>query len=317
MTETALRSSTTSDLATIFDASRRHLFGVAYRLLGSATEAEDVVQDAWMRVRDVDPATLDAPVAYFTTVVSRLALDVLRSARVSREAYVGPWLPEPVPTADLVTDVQGDALRADDVSTAMLLLLERLTPDERATFVLHEAFDYPYDDIAHILHKSTPAVRQISKRARQHLAEKRARFTVDRDEQHRLASAFLAATREGDLTALKRVLSSDVTATGDGGANRLAARRILHGRDNVVRLIVGLRAKYLPITTYSETHVNGSPALAVWLFDVLDQVIVPIAGDGAIVEVHTIRAPEKLDRVRRTVTPPPGLIPLPPGFVIR
>lgn len=223
-----------------FQAVRPRLFGIAYRMLGSATEADDVVQDAWVRWQGTDRAAVRQPAAFLATTVTRLAINVLESARSRREAYVGPWLPEPVATDG---DPTLGAERAEAMSLAVLLLLERLTPAERAAFVLHEAFDYPYRQIAEVLEISEANARQLATRARAHLDRERT-AEVAPAEQQRLLAAFIAAAQHGDLEALEAVLAEDVVALSDGGGVVLAARKPVIGRERVAHFLLGVLEKY-------------------------------------------------------------------------
>lgn len=295
-----------------FEAHRQHLFGVAYRLLGSASEAEDVVQDAWLRTREVGASTIQSTEAYLTTVVTRLALDHLRSARQKREVYVGPWLPEPVLTTDLAPPPGQHVEREEDVSTAFLMLLERLTPEERATYVLREAFDYPYDDIAAVLHKSTPAVRQISSRARKHITEARARYRVSKPERDRLAGAFLQAVSTGDLHQLQSLLVDSAVAIADAGASRQSARRPIFGADRISRWLAGLSGKAFSLTEMTLEEVNGVTAGLFWGEGELQLVMLPYATDEGIERIHMIRSIEKLAWITERIRARDGALPTAP-----
>ena len=214
-----------------FQAVRPRLFGIAYRMLGTATEADDVVQDAWVRWQGTDHSAVREPAAFLATIVTRLAINALDSARARREVYVGPWLPEPVATEG---DPTLGAERAEAMSLAVLLLLERLTPAERAAFVLHEAFDYPYRQIAEVLEIGEANARQLASRARAHLDRERT-AEVTPAEQQRLLAAFIAAAQDGDLEALEAVLADDVVALSDGGGVVLAARKPVTGPERVAQ----------------------------------------------------------------------------------
>ncbi|WP_278265829.1 RNA polymerase sigma-70 factor [Nocardia sp. AG03] len=219
---------------------RRLLFATAYRMLGTVTDAEDILQDAWLTWHAVDQATVDHPKAYLVRAVTNLALNRLTSARVTRERYVGPWLPEPVLTSP---DIAEDTAMADTVSTAMLVVLETLTPVERAVFLLREVFGYSHAEIADTLDRSEASVRQIAHRARDHVRSRRPRFDTDRAARARVTERFMAACAGGDLNALMDLLAPDVTCWSDGGGVVTAARRPMHGPDHVARWILGVLAK--------------------------------------------------------------------------
>src|SRR6266850_4293230 len=224
----------------LFQANRPLLFGVAYRMLGSASDAEDVVQDAWLRYAAAPPSDLRSPKAYLTTIVTRLCLDRLKSARAAREEYVGPWLPEP-----LVTD-QGrrpdeSVARAESVTLAFMVLLETLSPEERAVFLLREVFDHEYDEIAGMLDTSPANCRQLFHRAKARIADRRPRFRDAAGEKRPLISRFVAALRDGDAAELTRVLAEDVGFWSDGGGKVLAARRPVFGREHVAAMLAGFK----------------------------------------------------------------------------
>ncbi|WP_208644055.1 RNA polymerase sigma-70 factor [Nocardia neocaledoniensis] len=223
-----------------FLAHRRLLFATAYRMLGTVTDAEDVLQDAWLKWNDTDRAAVDHPKAYLVRTVTNLALNRLTSARATREAYVGPWLPEPVLTSP---DIAEDTALADTVSTAMLVVLETLTPIERAVFLLREVFGYSHAEIAAALERPEPTVRQIVHRAKNHVRSRRPRFDTDKAARAHITEQFMAACAGGDLNALMDLLAPDVTCWSDGGGVVTAARRPLHGPDHVARWILGVLAK--------------------------------------------------------------------------
>jgi RNA polymerase sigma-70 factor (ECF subfamily) len=243
-----------------FDELRPSAFAIAYRMLGSVSEAEDVVQEGFLRLHRAREGgeRIESPRAYLSTVVSRLALDELRSARVRRETYVGEWLPEP-----LVASVEDDPARkaemADSLSLAFLVLLESLSPEQRAAFLLREVFDEPYDRIAEIVGTSEQNARQLATRARRHVDERRPRFEASREQQEKLATRFFAAAEEGDLGGLEELLAHDVVLHGDGGGKVPSIKRAIHGRAKVARtLIAGLRAgARLRDFTLRRAVVNG------------------------------------------------------------
>jgi RNA polymerase sigma-70 factor (ECF subfamily) len=241
----------------IFEQHRGRLFGIAYRMLGSATEAEDVVQDAWLRWDAADGDAVREPAAFLATITTRLALTALDSARARREVYVGPWLPEPVTTAG---DPQLGAETAEALSLAMLLLLERLTPAERAAYVLHEAFAYPFREVAQVLETSEANARQLATRARSHLARERS-AEVSTAERERLLAAFLGAAQSGDLASLEAMLTDDVESISDGGGVVGAARRVVSGRAKVAQLILGVLEKFAQGIAMTSVVVNGETAM--------------------------------------------------------
>ena len=282
-----------------FEVHRQKLFGVAYRMLGSASEAEDVVQDAWLRYDAVAKDSIRSPEAFLTTIVTRLCLDRLKSARATREEYVGPWLPEPLLTDGRAGPEQSAAL-AESVSLAFMVLLETLTPEERATFLLREIFEYDYESIAEML-KTTPAnCRQLFHRAKVHLQDRKPRFREDTRRKHELVGRFLAALRDGDAAGFTSVLTADVALWSDGGGKVLAARRPIFGRDHVIQLMVGIRRTAssmgydLTQLAMQIVDVNGELALALRLAGRVDSIYTfEFAADG-ITALRIIRNPDKL-----------------------
>lgn len=253
--------------ADAFEEHRPLLFGVAYRMLGSAAEAEDVVQDAFIRFRTARPVEVRSPRAYLITIVTRLALDVLGSARTRREQYVGHWLPEPIPTyAGRGPGSPEWAVEQDEsISMAFLVLMERLTPVERAVVVLREAFDYDYHEIAEVVEKSTAACRQVFHRAKQHLGERPASDPAAEVDVSTLVTRFKDALAEGDVPAMMEVIAPDATAIGDGGGFIPSGPHPVHGSDRIARLLAGLNAKYGPGSPFNwafeGVEANGSPAI--------------------------------------------------------
>ena len=245
-----------------FEAHRGRLFGIAYRMLGTVADAEDVLQDAWLRWQGTDREAVREPAAFLSTIVTRLALTALDSARARREVYVGPWLPEPILTSDPAhsADPSDAAEHTESLSLAVLLLLERLSPAERAAYVLHEAFDYPFRQVAEVLEVSEANARQLASRARAHLDRERG-TVVTAQEHDRMLGAFLAAAQSGDLESLEAVLAEQVQSVSDGGGVVSAARRIVGGRDNVAALILGLVAKYGAHIAWLPVRANGESAL--------------------------------------------------------
>ncbi|WP_031482345.1 RNA polymerase sigma-70 factor [Streptomyces bicolor] len=242
-----------------FMTARPQLFGIAYRVLGSVTEAEDIVQDAWLRWQKTDRAEIQEPTAFLATVTTRLAINLAQSARMRRESYVGPWLPEPVDTR---TDPQLGAERAEALDLAVLLLLEKLNPVERAAYVLREAFDYPYRRIAEILETSEANTRQLVTRARKHLAAERS-APVSSTAHRRLLEVFLAAARTGSLAELEDVLTEDVVSYSDGGGMRGASRIPVVGRLRVSRYLAAFAPRFWPPADVRWVEANGRPAVLV------------------------------------------------------
>ncbi|MFG1806748.1 RNA polymerase sigma factor SigJ [Streptomyces sp. NPDC049040] len=291
---------------TLFEPHRPLLLGLAYRLLGSMWDAEDVVQEAYLRWTRADRGQVREPRAFLVTVVSRLALDQLRSARVTREAYVGPWLPEPVDTAQL--GPQDTVELRDTLSYATLHLMEQLTPPERAAFVLREAFEMPYDDIAAIVGGTVANSRQLHHRAATRLAAAHGdRFSPTGEDHARLLTRFLDAARGGDLDALTGMLSEDVVAWNDGGGRTRAALHPVTGRDRVIAFVVGLTTRY-PFEQARLTELNGQPALRLTV-DGHDQVTLLDIRSGVVHGVFAVLNPDKLTRLPH----PPAAGPAPDG----
>jgi RNA polymerase sigma-70 factor (TIGR02957 family) len=281
-----------------FDELRRSAFAIAYRMVGSVSEAEDLVQEGLLRLHRAREGgeRIESPRAYLSTVVSRLSLDHLRSAVVRRETYVGEWLPEPL-VASADDDPARKAEMADSLSLAFLVLLESLSPEQRAAFLLREVFDEPYDRIAEIVGTSEQNARQLATRARRHVDERRPRFEASREQREELATRFFAAAEEGDLQGLEELLAHDVVFRGDGGGKAPAAAHAVHGRAKVARLLIaGLRAlaRFGGFTTRRE-EVNGQPGAL--FFDhegrLISVAILDIA-DGQIQGVSAIVNPDKL-----------------------
>jgi len=289
-----------NDLETL----RPYLFSIAYRMLGDASEAEDMVQETFLRFYASARDDVDSPKAYLATVITRLCLDHLKSARVTRAAYHGPWLPSPVLTADLAPGPEEQATGRDDVSLAFLVLLERLTPHERAAFVLREAFDYRYDDIAEVLGNSSAAARKLVQRARERVGQAERRRCVAGDHQQRLTERFLEAARRGDLSRLEDVLAADVTSWVDGGAEVRAARRPIVGRTNVARQQAGLLTKIFPGLTFSFHSLNGVDGILWWDGETLVNAMSIEMSDGVITGLYSVLNPIKLAHLRERVTPP-------------
>jgi RNA polymerase sigma-70 factor (TIGR02957 family) len=287
-----------------FAENRGLLVGVAYRVLGSMTDAEDVVQDAWLRWSTVDRSTVKDPRAYLVTVTTRLAIDRLRRAKAQRETYVGSWLPEPISTTP---DVAEHAELADSVELALLVVLETLSPLERAVFVLREAFDMPFAEIAEIIGRAEPATRQLAKRAREHVQERRPRFEVDRAARREVTERFLAAAANGDLAALSGLFAEDVQLVADSGGKARAPLRVIEGADKVSRFLGGIStpkaAQQFMLSVGAEptsafdlriADVNAAPALVVTVAGRAIVVVSLVVRDGRVDRIYLIANPEKL-----------------------
>ncbi|UYM07539.1 RNA polymerase sigma-70 factor [Solicola gregarius] len=273
---------------------RKLLFTVAYEILGSAADAEDVLQETWLRWSDVDLDQVRERRAYLVKITTRQALNRLRTLSRRKESYVGPWLPEPLLTAP---DVAEDIELADSVSTAMLLVLETLAPVERAVFVLREVFDFGYDEIAEAVDKSPAAVRQIAHRARGHVAARRLREVVSAHDTRATLAAFQSAATTGDLQGLLDLLAPEVVMLGDGGGLKQAAPRPVHGPDKVARLVVGGLGKVSDTTQLRAAEVNGQPALILWMHGEIDTVVTVRIEQEVITGIYAVRNPEKLSHV--------------------
>lgn len=278
-----------------FVTHRSLLFTVAYEMLGSAADAEDVLQESWLRWAAVDHDTVQEPRAYLVRIVTRQALNHLRTVSRRREEYVGEWLPEPLLTSP---DVADDVELAENLSIAMLTVLETLGPAERAVFVLREVFDVPYDEIADAVGKTPAAVRQIAHRAKDHVAARRPRVTVGSTEHEEVVERLVVALNSGDLQGLMDVLAPDVVSVADGGGKvRGAARRPIVGAERLARYLVGGMAKVEGTLAASSTWVNGQPGVRMELDGVLVGVVSLTVVDGRITQVYSIANPEKLGRV--------------------
>lgn len=277
-----------------FITHRRLLFTVAYEMLGSAADAEDVVQEAWLKWTNVDQADVRDPRAFLVRIVTRKALDQLRVLSRRREEYVGPWLPEPLLTTP---DVAEDVELADSLSTAVLLVLETLTPTQRAVFVLHEVFDVGYDELAKAVGKSPTAVRQIAHRAREQVAARRPRGIISPADTRKALIALQRAIATGDLHDLVDILAPDVVVLGDGGGIKQALPRPVSGADKVARLFATGLAGWGAGMTAELANVNGGPALIIWLDGELDSVVSMRVEDGLVSGIYTVRNPEKLSRM--------------------
>jgi RNA polymerase sigma-70 factor (ECF subfamily) len=298
------------DKVETYNQHRGLLFSIAYRMLGSAADAEDVLQDAFLRWQSASEAEVRSPRSYLSAVVTRLSIDELRSARARREVYVGEWLPEPVPTAgspDLTSTVE----LAETISTAFLLLLESLSPVERAVFLLREVFDYDYAEIAEIVGKSEANCRQMVKRARERLRAGRPRFHVSREQQERVAQKFIEVCAGGDVNGLLDMLSDDAVLVSDGGGKARAAINPVYGREKVVRFVFGVIQKVLRENpgasfTATVTELNGQPAILTFIGGVLNSTLVFDLEGDRITRLYTVLNPDKLAAAERAAQPAGG-----------
>jgi RNA polymerase sigma-70 factor (ECF subfamily) len=273
-----------------FDALRPRLTRIAYRMLGSWAEAEDVVQDAWLRWQNADRNAVRDPAAFLSRTVSRLSLDVLKSARTTRETYIGPWLPEPA--------VEDEAQDSDGITTTLMLALERLSPLERAAFLLHDVFGMDFDEIARTIDREPAACRQLAARARDHVRSSKPRFPVSEAHGREIAEAFFKATRSGDASDLRKLLASDVVVRSDGGGRVLAFRKVIGGVDRVLRLFGGLRRKWYPQSVLLYLgRIDGLPGFVTRERGNLIQTTTLDIEDGLITAVYIVRNPEKLGRI--------------------
>ncbi|HET8896763.1 MAG TPA: RNA polymerase sigma-70 factor [Protaetiibacter sp.] len=291
---------TDADLANalaVYQSARPRLFGVAYRMLGSVAEAEDVLQEVWMRWQRIDRSPVVDPVAFLVTMTTRLAINELQSARVRRESYVGPWLPEPVDTS---ADPTLGAERAEALGFAVLLMLERLTPTERAAYVLREAFAYDYAEVSSVVQVSEVAARQLVSRARKHLAEERHR-EVAQGEQRRLLDAFVTAASTGDLQQLERLLADDVVSYSDGGGVVRASRVPVAGRARVAKYVRAFQPRFWGGIQVTVAEVNGRPAAVLRRDDDVVAVLALVTSEAGIRSIFWMMNPHKLGAVASRV----------------
>ncbi|MFI8835671.1 RNA polymerase sigma-70 factor [Streptomyces afghaniensis] len=292
----------TTTLADEFETHRPRLFSLAYRMLGSAEEAEDAVQDAYLRFSGADRTGIEHPAAWLAKVVTNLCLNRLTSARARREQYVGTWLPEPVVTADGALGPLESAEQRDAVSMAMLVLLERLTPTERAVYVLREAFGYGHREIAGVLDLSEGNCRQLYRRAVQRVGEPQARFEPASEQQEELVTSFITAAREGDLAGLEKLLAADATWWSDGGGKVIAARWPIEGGSRIAQFLAGGGPKFSVGLEFTVTEVNGATGLASWAGDTLVGLAALEVRGGLVVGVRAVVNPEKLAFARRQLS---------------
>ncbi|MFD3973689.1 RNA polymerase sigma-70 factor [Streptomyces cyaneofuscatus] len=287
----------TADPATdVFEAHRPVLTGVAYRMLGRVADAEDVVQEAWLRWSSVTQEGVREPRAFLVRITTRLAIDRLRHLKSRREAYVGPWLPEPVATdfGPTVPDAAERAVLADSVSLAVLVVLESLSPLERAVFVLREAFGFPYAEIAAALDRTEAAVRQLAGRARRHVDERKPRYDVDPGERRDLTERFLAAASGGSIEQLMALLAPDVRLVSDAGGKAKAALRVIESADKVGRFLASVGREVGPDWDLRVAEFNGGPAVACFVGGKPDTFFQVEVRDGAIQCIYIVRNPDKL-----------------------
>ncbi|MER7792519.1 RNA polymerase sigma-70 factor [Streptomyces sp. NPDC097640] len=288
---------TTADTATdVFEEHRSTLTGVAYRMLGRAADAEDVVQEAWLRWSGADREPVRDPRGYLVRITTRLAIDRLRQAQARHEAYVGPWLPEPIATdfGHTAPDTAELAVLTESVSLAVLVVLESLSPLERAVFVLREAFGFPYGEIAAALERTEAAVRQMAGRARRHVDERKPRFEVDPEQRRDLTERFLAAARSGDLDGLLALLAPDARLISDSGGKAKAPLRVLETAGKIARFVMGVRQEVAQYPEFVVTELNGGPALVLISAGRPDTALTLDVAEGRVQAVYIMRNPDKL-----------------------
>jgi RNA polymerase sigma-70 factor, ECF subfamily len=284
-----------------YEELRPLLFSIAYRMISSVSEAEDIVQEAFLRIyrAEAEGTRIESPKAYLSSVTTRLSIDHLRSARARREQYVGQWLPEPLLTDDSAPDAAAHAETADSLSMAFLVLLESLTPVERAVFLLREVFDYGYDEIAGIVDRTEDNCRQLYVRARRHVDEGRPRFEASRKQRDELVARFFAAAERGDLAALEEMLAADVVVYGDGGGKAPSWPKPIYGRERVAKLIVGTLKQVKEVGgTLRAAHINGQPGV---MFlgdeDRIGAIMSIDVADGLVQTIRGITNPDKLEHL--------------------
>lgn len=289
---------TQPDAATdAFETHRPRLVRLAYRMLGSMSDAEDVLQDAWLRWQRADRADVQEPVAYLHRTVTRLCLDHIKSARTRREIYVGSWLPEPV------AEFEDDEMRADELTLTLMLALERLSPLERAAFLLYDVFQVPVDEVAAILERDAAAIRQLAARARKHVRDAKPRYQVDRAEGDRIAQAFFKASTSGDVDALRTMLAANVVLKADGGGKVTAFINAIEGIDRALRLFSGLYRKLTarPATFIQPMWIDGLPGYVSRERDDVLQTTALEIEDGLITAIYITRNPDKLGHITKAL----------------
>jgi RNA polymerase sigma-70 factor (ECF subfamily) len=279
----------------IFQSLRPRLFGIAYRMLGVRADAEDILQEAWLRWQHGGGNDARIPEAWLVTVVTRLAIDRLRGAIAERERYVGPWLPEPLVEEAASPEAALEA--AGDISTAFLLMLERLGPEERAVFLLHQVFEFGYDEVAAMVGKTEAACRKILQRARERVRAERPRFAVGREQHLALLGNFIEAARSGVPARVQELLAADAVYMGDGGGKARTTVRAVLGADRVARLVVGIERKWNGRARHQLVKVNGGPGLLTWIDGLPDSITSLDLVDGRIAAIYVVRNPDKLGAV--------------------
>jgi RNA polymerase sigma-70 factor, ECF subfamily len=291
---------TSSDATSTFTRLRPRLFGIAYRMLGIRADAEDIVQEAWLRWHGGGSADARNPEAWLVTVVTRLSIDRLRGAIAERERYVGAWLPEPLIALEGAVNSPESALEAaGDISTAFLVMMERLAPEERAVFLLHQVFEFDHAQVAAMVGKSEAACRKTLQRARERVRAERPRFAVDREAHLALLARFIEASRSGDPDQVQALLAHDATFTGDGGGKATTVVRTVVGAERIARLVIGIERKWGAGVRRDIVDVNGEPGILTWLDGVPDSVTSFLVEDGRIAAVYIVRNPDKLASLRR------------------
>jgi RNA polymerase sigma-70 factor (ECF subfamily) len=287
------------DAAQTFERHRRRLTGLAYRMLGSLAEAEDIVQDAYLRWHKADRSTVADARAYLSSTVARLCLDHLKSARVRREQYVGPWLPEPIVDPSILAPDTASEL-ADDLSVALMMTLERLSPLERAAFILHDVFDMDFDTIASVLDRNVAACRQLAARARAHVHDERPRFNASPEDAARLSDAFHQAVLSGNVAGLGQMLAADAVLYTDGGGKRTAALNPIRGSDKIMRFFAGIAQKggLSTLATLRRLSLNGLPGFIFVDDEGAIQTLALEINDGRIAAIYAVRNPDKLGHLK-------------------
>lgn len=288
-----MNSSTSATNSDVFTALRPRLFSIAYRMLGTRTDAEDVLQDAWLRWHGTDQAALNSAEAWLVTVVTRLAIDRLRAAKVERQAYVGWWLPEPLVELDEHTP-EAAAELADDLSVAFLWVLERLSADERAAFLLRQVFEHDYGEIATLLGKSEAACRQLVHRAADHVQQERRRFVVSKADHGHLLEKFMQAARSGKHDAIRALLAEDVQLVADGGGKVPAFTEVLRGVDRIADLYRDVSVRFAGEVVYRIAQINGEPGLLRYIGGRLESAQAFVTDGERIVAIYAVRNPDKL-----------------------
>lgn len=297
MTETTDAADATeiAQALAVFDEHRRRVFGIAYRMLGTVADAEDIVQDTWIRWQNADRSGIHDPGAFLATIATRLSINATQTARARRETYIGPWLPEPVNTDD---DPALGAERGEALQFAILLMLERLTPTERAAYILREALEYPYERIADVIGTSVASARQLVSRARKHLATAR-KAEVAAAEQRRLLEAFLVAAQHGDVDGLERLFAEDVVSYTDGNGVKLAARIPVAGRSRVAKFVAAFSSHFWTGKTIEWVEVNGQPAATLSEEGTITAIVTVTTGADGIRQLLWIMSPDKLGHVQQ------------------